>query len=114
MLSDNYLKYEKKIISKINRFELSIKDHNELKKDFKNSKILIVGAAGSIGSALVKAILNYDFSRLILVDKNENDLTERLLNNFDQNSTINTKDITELSRYGEKILSSSINEIMEL
>ena len=45
---------------------------------------------------------------------NENDLTERLLNNFDQNSTINTKDITELSRYGEKILSSSINEIMEL
>ena len=45
---------------------------------------------------------------------NENDLTERLLKNFDQNSTINTKDITELSRYGEKILSSSINEIMEL
>ena len=108
MLSDNYLKYEKKIISKINRFELSIKDHNELKKDFKNSKILIVGAAGSIGSALVKAILNYDFSRLILVDKNENDLTE--LNRKINLKNIKRDKISKIVYICNDLTSCSIND----
>jgi FlaA1/EpsC-like NDP-sugar epimerase len=76
MLNQNYIQYEKKLISNKNRFKLNTKDQSELKKDFKNSNILIIGAAGSIGSIFTKDILNYNFKNLILIDKNENELTE--------------------------------------
>jgi FlaA1/EpsC-like NDP-sugar epimerase len=76
MLNQNYIQYEKKLISDKNRFKLNIKDKRELQKDLKNSNILITGAAGSIGSVFTKDILNYNFKKLVLLDKNENELTE--------------------------------------
>ena len=45
---------EKKIISKKNRFALNYIQQKEIKKDLKNSIILILGAAGSIGSQFTK------------------------------------------------------------
>lgn len=67
---------EKKIISKNNRFELDRSQKEETKKKFTNSNILILGAAGSIGSKFVINILKINFNRLFLFDKDENELTE--------------------------------------
>ena len=43
---------------------------------FKNYKILVLGASGSIASSFVNKLQEFDFKELILVDKNENDLTK--------------------------------------
>ncbi len=76
MLSKQYRNIERSIISKVNRFKLSRIETQELKDDFKYSNFLIVGAAGSIGSAFIEILLQYDYKSLILVDKDENQLTE--------------------------------------
>ncbi len=72
---DNIKDIEYKIFN-TNRFALSLKEKNELIKDLKNSNILIVGSAGSIGSVFTKKILKYNFHGLFLIDKDENSLTE--------------------------------------
>ncbi len=71
---------EKNIISKKNRFRLNTAQMREIKKDFSGSNVLIIGAAGSIGSKFVKKIYLLNFRHLFLIDKNENDLTD--LNRF--------------------------------
>ena len=67
---------KKKIISKKNRFKLSSEQNKEIKKKFYNSNILIIGAAGSIGSVFTLSMINYNFKKLFLIDKDENSLTE--------------------------------------
>ena len=71
----NYKFYENKFISKKDRCKISDMDKKELKKDFYNSNILILGAAGSIGNAFTKRLIEFEFKNLYLIDKNENDLT---------------------------------------
>ena len=72
----NYNFYEKNTISNKDRFSLSSADRNELRKNFSNKNIFITGAAGAIGRAFCKELLNYNFKNLYLMDKNENELTE--------------------------------------
>ena len=79
MINENlYKRFEEETISKVNRFEISKKDLNELKKSFKNKIVLISGAAGSIGSQFSKDIFKYNFKikKIIFLDKDENMLTE--------------------------------------
>jgi|TARA_Y100000031_G_scaffold134679_1_gene157362 FlaA1/EpsC-like NDP-sugar epimerase len=73
-----YKRFEEETISKVNRFEISKKDLNDLKKSFKNKIVLISGAAGSIGSQFSKDIFKYNFKikKIIFLDKDENMLTE--------------------------------------
>ena len=66
---------EKKIISKKNRFKLSNQENQEIKNLFKNKNILIIGASGSIGLKFSLKLINYEFKKLYLLDKNENELT---------------------------------------
>jgi len=75
---DTYLQLEKKLISNKNRFPLFEKDLIEIRKDFKKKNILIVGAAGSIGSQFIKDLIKFkiNYKKLFLLDKNENQLTE--------------------------------------
>ena len=84
-----YKGFEEETISRINRFKISKKDFNELKKSFRNRIVLISGAAGSIGSQFSKDIIKYNFrvKKIIFLDKDENMLTELnrellLLKNF--------------------------------
>ena len=84
-----YKRFEEETISRINRFKISKKDLNELKKSFRNRIVLISGAAGSIGSQFSKDIIKYNFrvKKIIFLDKDENMLTELnrellLLKNF--------------------------------
>ena len=101
----------KKIENRIfnsNRFSLSKSEEKEIKDDLKNSNILILGAAGSIGSEFTKKITNYNFKKLILIDKDENSLT-------DLNRDINLffpKFINKIDYIVFDITSSDINEIL--
>ncbi len=76
MLGNKYKELEKNIISNTDRFSLTKKQIKELKNDLNKSTILITGAAGSIGSIFIKRILKFNFKNLILIDKDENQLTE--------------------------------------
>jgi FlaA1/EpsC-like NDP-sugar epimerase len=50
------------------------------REEIENSVFLVLGAAGSIGSNFIKKIVELGCSQLILVDQNENDLTNLLRN----------------------------------
>ena len=50
--------------------------HTEIKNRIACSRILVIGAAGSIGSAFVKEIVAYSPRALWLVDLSENNLVE--------------------------------------
>ena len=67
--------FEKKIISKENRFRLNNKENKEINKLFFNKIVLVVGASGSIGSKFSLNLIKYKFKKLYFLDKNENDLT---------------------------------------
>ena len=47
-----------------------------LTKRIKNKSVLVIGGAGSIGSSFVKSVLQFEPSSLVVVDINENALTE--------------------------------------
>jgi FlaA1/EpsC-like NDP-sugar epimerase len=59
LLSDDFVKYQNELSSRIN-----------------GKKVLIIGGAGTIGSHYIKAILKFDIAKLVIVDINENGLTE--------------------------------------
>lgn len=52
------------------------KYHTELEKRLSGRRVMVVGGAGTIGSSYIKAILKFNISRLVVVDINENGLTE--------------------------------------
>ncbi|MAU63851.1 MAG: nucleoside-diphosphate sugar epimerase [Flavobacteriaceae bacterium] len=47
-----------------------------LSKNILNKSVLVIGGAGTIGSSFIKEILNFKPSKLVVVDTNENGLTE--------------------------------------
>ncbi|MDB2674524.1 polysaccharide biosynthesis protein [Flavobacteriaceae bacterium] len=62
---------------KTNPFIIDLKKHSEFfNLKIKNKKILVIGGAGTIGSSYIKQILKYKPSKIIVVDINENGLTE--------------------------------------
>ena len=52
------------------------KYHSELERRISGKRVLVIGGAGTIGSHYIKAILKFSVSRLVVVDTNENGLTE--------------------------------------
>ena len=48
----------------------------ELQKRITNKSVLVIGGAGTIGSSYIKAILKFRIRKLVVVDINENGLTE--------------------------------------
>ena len=53
-----------------------INNKEKLTNEIKGKSILVIGGAGTIGSSFIKAALRYNPSELIVVDNNENGLTE--------------------------------------
>ena len=47
-----------------------------LRTEIKDKKVLVIGGAGTIGSSFIRALLNYSPGLLVVVDTNENGLTE--------------------------------------
>ncbi len=52
------------------------KYHTELNNHINGKKVLVIGGAGTIGSFYIKAILKFNIAKLVVVDINENGLTE--------------------------------------
>jgi FlaA1/EpsC-like NDP-sugar epimerase len=52
------------------------KYNSELNQRINNKKVLVIGGAGTIGSFYIKAILKFNIAKLVVVDINENGLTE--------------------------------------
>ena len=67
---------EEKIFGKKSKYKLKNFQKKENDKDFENSKILISGAAGSIGKALSLKLKQFKITKIIFLDKDENGLTE--------------------------------------
>jgi len=49
---------------------------DELVKEINGKKVLVIGGAGTIGSSYIRALTHYNPSKLVVVDINENGLTE--------------------------------------
>ena len=47
-----------------------------LSKEIQHKSVLVIGGAGTIGSSFIKALLAYKPAKLVVVDINENGLTE--------------------------------------
>lgn len=77
-------------------------DEEKLKTEFNGKKILVTGAAGSIGSGLIRQIANYHPSELLLLDQAESptyDLQIALKNEFpDLNYEVIIGDISNKDR----------------
>ncbi|MBI21960.1 MAG: nucleoside-diphosphate sugar epimerase [Chloroflexi bacterium] len=50
--------------------------HDNLENKLSNRSVLVIGAAGTIGSSFIKSILRYPVKSLFAIDINENGLTE--------------------------------------
>ena len=50
--------------------------HKELEKEINGKKVLVIGGAGTIGSSFIRALLPFKPGKLVVVDINENGLTE--------------------------------------
>ena len=58
-------------------FESDISEFNEiLSARITGKNILVIGGAGTIGSHYIKEILNFQPNKIVIVDTNENGLTE--------------------------------------
>ena len=53
-----------------------INNNNRLNSEINGKSILVIGGAGTIGASYIKAALKYNPAELIVVDTNENGLTE--------------------------------------
>lgn len=84
---------------------------NLLRKEIGNSKVLIIGGAGTIGSNYIKECLIFNPSKLTVVDINENGLTEltrdlRSSSLLDYNPDYITYPVNLLSNTFDKIFNS--------
>ena len=97
------------VIKKNIDFNEDIKNNNDfLFEKIYNSKVLVIGGAGTIGSNYIKQILKFKPSNLTVVDINENGLTEltrdlRSSNFLDYNPNYITYPVNLLSTTFEKI-----------
>jgi FlaA1/EpsC-like NDP-sugar epimerase len=53
-----------------------VKYESQLKERINSKTVLVIGGAGTIGSSYIKAILKFKIQKLVVVDINENGLTE--------------------------------------
>ena len=68
--------FKKSFYKKISFDKDIIQNKNNLSNKICNQNILVIGGAGTIGSSYIKQILKYKPSKIIVVDINENGLTE--------------------------------------
>lgn len=77
---------------------------NELNRRINGKKVLVIGGAGTIGSFYIKAILKFTIAKLVVVDINENGLTE-LVRDLRSSTGYNIPDdfITYPVNFGEPV-----------
>jgi FlaA1/EpsC-like NDP-sugar epimerase len=79
MILPNISEFIKKYVTKRENSFFSrdlLKNNKKLKNEIFGKSILVIGGAGTIGSSFIKAALKFHPSKLVVVDTNENGLTE--------------------------------------
>jgi len=81
-----------------------IRYNSELKHRIDGKNVLVIGGAGSIGSSYIKAILKFNIAKLVVVDINENALTE-LVRDLRSSTVYNIPDefITYPVNFGDRV-----------
>lgn len=81
-----------------------IKYQEDLKNRINGKKVLVIGGAGTIGSSYIKAILKFNIAKLVVVDINENGLTE-LVRDLRSSSEYNIPEdfITYPVNFGDRV-----------
>jgi len=80
------------------------KFQNDLQSRIDGRNVLVIGGAGSIGSQYIKAILKFKINKLVVVDINENGLTE-LVRDLRSSSEYNIPDefVTYPVNFGDRV-----------
>lgn len=79
-------------------------NHAKLNDRLTGKKVLVIGGAGTIGSFYIKAILKYKVTKLVVVDINENGLTELVRDlRSSTDYTIPADFITYPVNFGDKV-----------
>ena len=80
------------------------KYNTELNHRINGKKVMVIGGAGSIGSSYIKAILKFNIKKLVVVDINENGLTE-LVRDLRSSEGFNIPDdfITYPVNFGDRV-----------
>ncbi len=88
-----------------------VKYNKELNKRITNKKVLVIGGAGTIGSFYIKAILKFKIAKLVVVDINENGLTE-LVRDLRSSTEYNIPDdfITYPVNFGDRVFNKIFKE----
>jgi FlaA1/EpsC-like NDP-sugar epimerase len=83
---------------------------NKLSAEINNKSVLVIGGAGTIGSSYIKALLKFKPTKLVVVDINENGLTE-LVRDLRSSKTLNIPKnfITYPLDFGDKIFEKVYN-----
>lgn len=81
-----------------------------LKKRIENKSFLVIGGAGTIGSSYIKALLRFKISKLIVIDINENGLTELVRDTRSSNDLIIPQNfITYPVDFGDQVFEKIFN-----
>ena len=109
--------FKKSFYKKISFDKDIIQNKNNLSNKICNQNILVIGGAGTIGSSYIKQILKYKPSKIIVVDINENGLTEltrdlRSSNLLDYNPEYITYPVNLLSDTFDKIFNSDTWQVV--
>lgn len=107
MLSFNLEKFIKEFVTKRNESLLAAdfdRYHDELSQRINGRKVLVIGGAGTIGSSYIKAILKFNIAKLVVVDTNENGLTE-LVRDLRSSTEYNIPDdfVTYPVNFGDRV-----------
>ena len=103
---------KEQIIKKHINFDRDLENfRKDLSDNIKNTNILVIGGAGTIGSSYIKQVLKYKPLKITVVDINENGLTEltrdlRSSNLLDYNPEYITYPVNLLSNTFDKIFNS--------
>lgn len=84
--------------------------HQQLHERIENRKVLVIGGAGTIGSSYIKAILKFRIAKLVVVDINENGLTE-LVRDLRSSTEYNIPEdfITYPVNFGDRVFEKIFN-----
>ncbi|QGY46576.1 NAD-dependent epimerase/dehydratase family protein [Maribellus comscasis] len=87
------------------------KYHNNLSKKINGKKVMVIGGAGTIGSFYIKAILKFNVVKLVVVDINENGLTE-LVRDLRSSTVYNIPEdfITYPVNFGDRVFEKLFKE----
>lgn len=88
-----------------------LKYNTELNSRINNKSVLVIGGAGTIGSSYIKAILKFRIAKLVVVDINENGLTE-LVRDLRSSSEYNIPEefITYPVNFGDRVFEKLFRE----